>query len=326
VLENEDNQAQFLERDLAANPKYYAAQWNDDIHHAYHVLATGETGGYYADYAGDESGKTAGGKTAVGETTVDLLHRALTEGFIYQGDASPYRDGQPRGQKSDHLPANAFVSFLQNHDQIGNRAFGDRIASISEAEKLKALVAIQLLAPSIPLIFMGEEWGATSPFYYFCHLGADLAPLVTEGRRNEFARFPEFSDAKVRDSIPDPCQEKTFTDSKLVWSDLDNAAHQRWYQLYKNLLCLRKKSIVPLLDGLQLVRSKVADGAIYVTWHQGRQKLTLVANLSPASADLDHSFIDTSKSAAVLFASAENGEKDLLIGRLSPWSVIWLTA
>jgi len=321
VLENDDNAARFLERDDNGHAQYFAAQWNDDIHHAYHVLASGETAGYYADYTGNEAGKNA----------VELLHRALIEGFIYQGDPSNYRDGQLRGQKSDHLPAHAFVSFLQNHDQIGNRAFGDRIASISEGQKLEALVAIQLLAPSIPLIFMGEEWAALTPFYYFCHLGADLAPLVTEGRRNEFAKFPQFSNAKVREAIPDPCQERTFTDSKLIWSDLKNAAHQKWYQLYKHLLSLRNKTIVPLLPGIQLEKSQVEGSVIYVTWRHGGNgqdptALTLVANLANGTEEVDRSFIGSTESAAVLFASGANGCQEYLSGKLSPWTVIWLTA
>ncbi|MBL8541728.1 MAG: malto-oligosyltrehalose trehalohydrolase, partial [Betaproteobacteria bacterium] len=178
VLENDDNAARYLcrggERDGC-----YDAQWNDDIHHALHVLLTGESEGYYADYADDP---------------LAHLGRCLAEGFAYQGERSPYREGQPRGEPSAGLPATAFVSFLQNHDQIGNRAFGERLAALAAPERLAAAVAVVLLAPSPPLLFMGEEWGSTQPFLFFCDFEPTLAPQVTAGRRREFERFPRFRD------------------------------------------------------------------------------------------------------------------------------------
>ena len=187
VLENDDNIARLLERN-GDQPRFYDAQWNDDSHHALHMCATGEKAGYYSDYDSGTSARSA----------VEHLVRCLTEGFAYQGDRSALRNGERRGEVSKHLPSTAFVDFIQNHDQIGNRAFGDRIASLTHTDSHRAISAIYLMAPAIPMIFMGEEWGCKTPFFYFCDLGPDLAPLVKEGRRKEFAKFPEFQDPAKR--------------------------------------------------------------------------------------------------------------------------------
>src|SRR6185437_10073721 len=165
ILENEANAAKYLERNRNLRPKLYDAQWDDDIHHALHVLLTGEADGYYSDYA---------------KNPITQLGRCLAEGFAFQNEPSQYRNGARRGEPSKHLPPGAFVSFLQNHDQIGNRAFGDRIAESAPAAKIKAAMEILLLAPQPPLLFMGEEFGARTPFLYFCDFHGDLAAAVTE--------------------------------------------------------------------------------------------------------------------------------------------------
>src|SRR5690606_18049024 len=164
---------------------------------------SGEAEGYYADYA---------------DAPVRHLGRCLAEGFAYQGEPSAHRDGVPRGAPSADLPPSAFVGFLQNHDQIGNRAFGDRIVSLAAPEAVRAATAILLLAPSPPLLFMGEEWGADQPFPFFCDFGDELADKVREGRRQEFARFPQFRDEAVRARIPDPNAPETFAQAVLDWS------------------------------------------------------------------------------------------------------------
>jgi len=236
VLENDDNAARYLERDAAGRPRWYVAQWNDDAHHVLHVLATGETSGYYGDYAGGP---------------VARLGRVMTEGFAYQGEPSVHRGGQRRGEPSAQLPPTAFVSFLQNHDQIGNRAFGERITRLAEPAAVRAAVAIYLLAPSPPLLFMGEEWAAEQPFCFFCDFGGDLAESVRAGRRNEFARFPEFSDPAARARIPDPMAAETFAASLLDWTDLRRPAHREWLDFYKALLHLRHGEIIPRLRGVR---------------------------------------------------------------------------
>ena len=179
VLENDANAARLLDR--------YDAQWNDDAHHALHVLLTGETFGYYRDYAREPA---------------RLLGRALAEGFAYQGEPSPHRDGAPRGEPSAALPATAFVDFLQNHDQVGNRAFGERIGALAPEPGVRAATAVLLLAPAIPLLFMGEEWSASTPFLFFSDFGAELGATVTAGRRREFAGWPGFEDDASTQRIP----------------------------------------------------------------------------------------------------------------------------
>ena len=189
VLENDDNAARYLTRMPDGRVRRYTAQWNDDIHHALHVLATGEHDGYYEDYV---------------DRTVDLLGRCLTEGFAYQGEPSRHRDGKPRGEPSAELPPTAFVSFIQNHDQVGNRAFGERISALAELDALRAVTAILLLAPSPPLLFMGEEWAAAEPFLFFCDFHEELAARVRDGRRGEFKRFAAFRSEAARARSPIP--------------------------------------------------------------------------------------------------------------------------
>ena len=268
VLENDKNQSRYLARDGDQKPIRATAQWNDDIHHAYHILVTGERDGYYADYA---------------ERPLWYLGRCLAEGFAYQGEVSAYRDHARRGEPSDHLPPAAFVSFLQTHDQVGNRAFGERIARIADPKALRAAVACLLLAPAPPLLFMGEEFGASSPFLFFCEFGPELAAAVTRGRREEFGKFARFRDPAAQASIPDPNELATFDASKLKWDELDKPAHREWLELHRELLGLRHRQIVPRLAGMRSAGTfALSDGdALRVDWVLGDgTRLHLVANFS----------------------------------------------
>ena len=253
VLENDDNEARYLAPDPASGGRrLYRAQWNDDLHHALHVLLTGETGGYYADY-GDP---------------VSTLGRCLTEGFAYQGEWSVYRD-RARGEGSAGLPPTAFVGFLQNHDQIGNRAFGERLTALARPPAVRAATAVLLLAPSLPLIFMGQEWQAPEPFLFFADLGPHLADAVREGRRREFARFPEFADPAAREAIPDPQAAETHARCVLDWAALGRATHAESLQFHRQLLALRRRVIAPLLAGEATPRAgwrAVGETALEVTW------------------------------------------------------------
>lgn len=250
VLENLDNRASRL--GPPGTPGRYDAQWNDDFHHAAHVLLTGERDGYYADFT---------------DRPVHHLVRCLGEGFAYQGDFSNFHDGA-RGEPSAALPPTAFVNFLQNHDQIGNRAFGERLVTLTEPHKLRAVVAVQLLSPSPPMLFMGEEAGATTPFLYFCDYGEPLASAVRDGRKKEFAGFERFANGGV-DEIPDPIAEATFERSKLDWGARDEAGAQEWLRLYRGLLALRRSFIVPLVPMLvpgRCARTLLDDHAFEVRW------------------------------------------------------------
>ena len=195
-----------------------------------YLLCRGETKGYYADYKGD----------------TEKLGRALAEGFAFQGELMPYR-GRPRGTASADLPPDAFVAFIQNHDQIGNRAFGDRITNFVTTEAVRAISAAYLLLPQIPMLFMGQEWGAAQPFPFFCDFGSELADAVRNGRREEFARFPEFQDPAMRARIPDPMSNETFASAKLDWEEIEKAAHAEWLDWHRRVLAVRHAEIVPRL-------------------------------------------------------------------------------
>lgn len=306
VVENDDNAARFLRRSLGGRVLLYDAQWNDDFHHAAHVLITGEKHGYYSDYEAQP---------------VRYFARVLTEGFAYQGERSTYRGGAPRGEPSADLPRTAFVSFLQNHDQVGNRAFGDRLAALAEPEALRAFRAILLLSPEIPLLFMGEEWGCRTPFLFFCDFDKELADAVRNGRREEFSRFPEFSDTKARERIPDPNAIDTFLSSKLDWSEPGTSAGKGHLALVKELLALRRRVIVPLLRASSGNAKAVVRGpALKIGWPLGPgRRLHLAANLSPTVAE----GLGWSNPGAALYADPESLSQKRRIDSLGPWSVLF---
>jgi len=234
VLENDRNQATYLARDAAGSPTQASAQWNDDVHHAFHVLLTGQCDGYYADYA---------------DAPLARLGRGLAEGFVYQRDPSEFRGGELRGEPSAHLPPQAFVDFLQTHDQIGNRAFGERLDALADQDLMPAALACLLLSPAVPMLFMGEEWGASTPFLFFCDFGPELASAVSNGRREEFGRFEAFRDPQARSRIPDPNARGTFEASRLDWDERARAPHREREALVRELLGVRARRIVPRLPG-----------------------------------------------------------------------------
>ncbi len=284
ILENDANQARFL------GPGKYDAQWNDDSHHGYHVLATGESDGYYAAY------KNAPAKH---------LARCLAEGFAYQGEVSPFSE-EPRGEPSAHLAPSCFVDFMQNHDQVGNRAHGERLSSLSEAHKLRALSSILLLAPSPPLLFMGEEWGCKQPFLYFCDFAGELGESVRQGRRGEFARFAAFADPKARARIPDPLAEQTFKRSVLRWKDARGTQGREWLAHYKSLLDLRKSEIAPRPFGPGRYRM-LGERAFEVAWEGG---LALLANCGDQAVE-----VETLPAGRCFWGASEKV--------LEPWTVSW---
>jgi malto-oligosyltrehalose trehalohydrolase len=303
LLENEDNSASWLSRDDRGIPEDFSAQWNDDVHHVLHVAATGERQGYYGDYHGQ----------------TEKLGRALAEGFAFQGETMPF-SGRERGEPSAHLPPSAFVAFIQNHDQIGNRAFGDRISQVTTPAALRAIAAIYLLLPQVPMLFMGEEWGSEQPFPFFCDFDGELGEAVRKGRRQEFAKFPEFHDEANRERIPDPQAESTFVSAKLHWNELDAPAHAAWFELYRRLLAARRTHILPLLGEVERggEHEVLGDNAVRVSWQAaGDARLMLVANLS-----------DTEVSGHGLCRGNliwdQGGATDAV---LPPWTVRWsLTA
>jgi malto-oligosyltrehalose trehalohydrolase len=281
ILENEENQGSLFEHG-------YTAQWNDDVHHVLHTALTGERQSYYREYQGDS----------------EKLGRALAEGFAFQGEVMKHR-GSARGEPSAHLPPEKFVAFLQNHDQIGNRALGDRITATASRDALRATNAVYLLLPEIPMLFMGEEWASRAPFPFFCDFSGELADKVREGR---FAEFREF--AELRDRIPDPLADNTFESAKLDW---ENADRGDWLDWYKRILAVRRNAIVPLLHRRRSGGSNrvVGSGAVEVWW----PGLKLLANLSGAACG----GFSLAKGKVIW---QEGSRED---GTLQPWSVFWIT-
>ena len=273
VLEHEGNAAHLL-----GPHKGYDAQWNDDGHHVLHVLLTGESDGYYVDFAGDAAEKLA---------------RCLSEGFVYQGEPSPFRNGETRGEPSAGLPPSAFVLALQNHDQIGNRAFGERLTTLADPAALLAARAMQLLCPQIPLLYMGEEFGERRPYLFFTSFPDEaLAAAVCEGRRGEFAGSKAFSDPASRERIPDPNAQATFDDSRpdfaALTDDTGDAHAAGWLSHTRTLLAVRRALIVPRLAGARSLGAQaVGPAAVVARWALADGAVfTLAVNLHAEAIDM----------------------------------------
>lgn len=257
------------------------AQWSDDFHHALHSVLTGEQGGYYADFG----------------TLADLA-RSLTQGFVYDGRFSAFRR-RFHGRPAHGLSGHAFLAYLQNHDQVGNRALGERLGHLVHPARLKTAAAIMLLSPFVPMLFQGEEWAATTPFLYFTdHKDADLGDAVKKGRCEEFASFgwdPE--------QIPDPQAGTTFSRCVLDWNEKDTPPHADILKWYQQLIALRKK-LPEALDGrLDRVRVETDDTARWLVMHRGQ--LVLACNLAAVKQLVPVSGADEKQ---LLVCSEENPE------------------
>ena len=205
----------------------FDAQWSDDFHHALVALLTGERDGYYADF-GDMAD----------------LGKALTQAYVYDGQFAPFRD-RVHGKPVENLAGWQFLGYSQNHDQIGNRAKGERLIHLTDSPRAKIAAALTLLAPFVPMLFQGEEWGASTPFQYFTdHEDKELGRLVSEGRKREFEAF-----GWNPDEIPDPQDASTFANSKLKWDELQQGDHAELLRWYKDLIALRR-SRRELSDGV----------------------------------------------------------------------------
>ena len=305
VLENGDNQARFLGRPGAADT--FDAQWNDDVHHCLHTLLTAERDGYYEDYV---------------ENPHAMLCRCLAEGFGYQGQTSAHL-GRTRGESSGHLPPTAFVNFLQNHDQIGNRACGDRIDAVTPSEDaLRAANAVLLLAPSPPMLFMGEEWRAPQPFPYFCDFEPELAEKVREGRKREFARFENFGNPGGMTALPDPTSLETFNSARLDWSVLEEGRHADILDQIQRLLAIRKLDIAPLIPKIRsgTCIKLESNGAFAVDWRlDDGASLHLLANMT------GHAVPVLGRVAGrMIYSTHPNIRAAMTRNELAPWSVTWL--
>jgi maltooligosyltrehalose trehalohydrolase len=222
IAEDERNLASLLRQPPHGDG--FDAVWADDFHHQMRVALTEERDGYFADFTGRPA---------------DIVD-TLRQGWFYVGQRTR-RSGRARGSDPAGLAPSQFVICLQNHDQIGNRAFGERLHTVVELAAFRAASALLLLAPQVPLLFMGQEWAASTPFLYFTDHEAALGRAVTEGRRQEFAGFAAFSNPETRARIPDPQDPATFASSKLRWSERADGPHAGVEQLYRTLLALRRE-------------------------------------------------------------------------------------
>ncbi len=264
VLENDENRASILDPREEPLAGHYRAQWNDDYHHAWHVFLTGEDAGYYSDY---------------GAATAHLV-RTLKHGFAYQGEPSTHREGERRGEPSGQLPPTAFVNFLQNHDQVGNRPRGNRLTALVKPAALEAALAVLLLQPSPPLLFMGEEWGAAEPFPFFCDFGSELGEAVRSGRKQEFA---EAYAKHGETGIPDPLAQSTRDAAVLDWDARSREPHSERLALTRALLKARRDFVVPLASAMTGDNDASFErGVLTATWRTGDTALHLLANLSDA--------------------------------------------
>ncbi len=216
-----------LVRPKEANGYGFDTQWSDDFHHALVSLLTGDRSGYYADF-----GEYAD------------LGKALTQAFVYDGEYSEFRE-RVHGRPVQNLPGWHFCGYSQNHDQVGNRAKGERLVHLTDVPRAKIAAAVTILSPFLPMLFQGEEWAASTPFQYFTdHEDRELAGLVSEGRKKEFAAF-----GWEPDEIPDPQHTSTFEASKLKWEEVNEPAHADMLVWYRKLIALRK-SKRELTDGV----------------------------------------------------------------------------
>ena len=287
------------------DPVHYTAQWNDDLHHLLHSAVTGENTGYYEDF--DNLA-----------TRCDILGRSLAEGFAYQGEVKP-QEGVVRGQPSVGLPPTAFVTYMQNHDQIGNRIKGNRICTIASEDAVLAMASVYLLSPQIPMLFMGEEWGAQEPFPFFSDLPADLRDVTRKGRIEELKKTPEHEDPSKPnvDEAVDPTAIRTFRAAKLDWTALREADERKRLSYYRTLLDVRQREVVPRLaniGGFAGSHETLGDNAVLVRWRLGDGScLRLYLNLCSETQDGLNPIIGRQ---IWLQGFAVDG-------KLGPWTALW---
>ncbi len=299
ILEEEHNIGQRLRRDADGCPEDFTAQWNHDLQRLIGMAVAPEW-----VCAEDPGGET------------DKLRKALAEGFVVHAQELD-AEGDPGRAASVHVPPGAFVAFLQSHDLVGNRIFGERIHELASPEAVRAVASLYLLLPQTPMLFMGEEWGATSRFPYFSDYRGQLAKDVREGRRKQFAETMQDRDPKELDKVPDPQAEQTFLCAKLKWGELDEARHQEWLEWYREMLRVRGQEIAPLLGRIgtdAYSHEIVGPRALVIRWRlNGGGELRLAMNL----CDGERAFPEVG--GRIVMQTGE-GWRD---GRMGAWSVVW---
>jgi malto-oligosyltrehalose trehalohydrolase len=314
TTEDDRNITWHIERNDEGSIPLVSGEWNDDFHHTAHAIATNEQEAYYQDYEIETAGQMA---------------RALATGFVFQGDYSRHRSREV-GDRSAHLPPTAFVHFIQNHDQIGNRAFGDRLRALSSARAYDCMQAILLLSPQIPLMFQGDEFGDPNSFCFFTDFHGDLGKAVSKGRKEEFKYFSAFEDERAGEVFPDPNDEATFLASKLDWSQLSRPIQRRRLQVTQELLSARRAVVIPLLEKVSGgCGSASVDGrALAVTWKLRADKTYhLFANLDDKTGQIEGGRLGSEmESVELVYSNHRDALEALRKGELPAWTAAFVLA
>ncbi len=294
VLENDDNAARFLRRGADGNPRAYDAQWNDDFHHALHMLIAHDAARYCKDY----------------DRPAAHLLRTLLEGFAYQGEYSPYRDA-PRGEPSAHLPPDAFVNFLQNHDQVGNRPDGKRLWMLIPPERMLAAELLLVLLPTPIMLFMGDEFRSPSLFPFFCDFSGELGAAVEAGRRRETVAL---FGADFPGPLPSPIAPETLHAAVLDWTASKREPHATALVRMRAWLGLRRSVLFPRLPARPERGALLGERALEASWRLADgARLHIVANL-------DYSELREWKAPGQPLASTAALRSG---APLAPWQVCW---
>jgi malto-oligosyltrehalose trehalohydrolase len=263
VVEDQTKRKSLLNRD-SGDAGYYTAGWNDVFHHTLHIIATREESGHYAKYS---------------EDTDDVLRRATARGFVAED-----REGDGTGPPPQKpLPQQVNINFLQNHDQIGNRAFGERLPTLTDPVLHRVMSALLLLAPPVPMLFMGEEFGERRPFLFFSDFVGELAKATRAGRIDEAKKFGGLPEGKTADDLPDPNDEKTFLASKLDWQHAASPEGQRHSEFVRAVVGLRQAKIRPLLIAGEAPEPRILaaePGILAIDWRFAERTLSIRANLT----------------------------------------------
>lgn len=294
ILEHENNISERLVRDTDARPMNYTAQWNHDITHLLAAVL-----GKSCEERTEEDGET------------DKLGKALARGFVIAAEENGKNDPDRA------VPPTAFVAFIQTHDLVGNRIFGDRVHGIASTEAVRAIASIYLLLPQIPLLFMGEEWAASTPFPFFCDYHGELAEAVRKGRCDQLTKQDPSPSAEELRRAPDPQAEATLRSAQLRWDETESGSHAVSLALYTSILQVRREQVVPHLRGVAKTCSEyrvLGPGVLHVSWTLGGgARLTLAANLCARETEA--------------FGPAEGRliwEEGVVDGtNFGPWSVRW---
>lgn len=300
IIENMDNAAIWLDRTKVTDePVNFVAQWNDDIHHVLEHLVTGQPKFGYDDPSKDP---------------IADLEKALADGFIHDGEVEGPTDGHTRGEPASFLPADAFITYVQNHDQIGNRGDGRRLPDRISAQKLDFLHFLALLAPQIPLFFMGEEGHLRSPFPFFTDLPETAARAKAADRYKQMEEI--FHEPIPEGGLPDPNDPKTFEMAKLPWDDFNKDEHRAALYRFRELTRFRKDKLWPLSSTINLEAKSYRFGnSLLISWVFRAGVLTMAINPTEEAADIPCS-ID--KAPVATGDWSQDGE----LLRLGPWSAV----